>query len=92
MLVSHPANVFFAKQLRALMESSEPRILRGQRTRLNPNTLWGLLCDANPSLSRSPTQFYRYCNGEASPKLPLVNDVAALFEVSPHYFSNNVPT
>lgn len=84
---THVARAFFAARLRELMAGIAVRDLEtGRQRKLTPLRLQRLLKEQAPHLALSQTQVYRYYNGEASPDVEVVYEIAVLFGVPPTHF------
>lgn len=84
----HPATQYFAQRLQELSDGMSVRKLdgSGRVRKLTPLRLQKLLKEQAPDLPVSQTQIYRYYHGEASPRLDVVFELAALLGVSPREF------
>ncbi|WP_082960445.1 MULTISPECIES: helix-turn-helix transcriptional regulator [unclassified Mycobacterium] len=81
------ATAYFSERLRHLMAGMGVRDLdNGQVRRLTPLRLQRMLQAQAPELPLSQSQFYRYVNGEATPDIAVVYELAILFGVPPTYF------
>ena len=81
------AAAYFADRLRTLMGGHlavQPRT--GRQRRVTPLSVHRMLQVEHPDLKLSQTQWYRFCNGVASPRLNEVCAVADIFGVTPSYF------
>ena len=83
----HVATTYFAERLRQLMAGMSVRDLEsGRVSKLIPLRLQRILKAQAPDLPLSQTQVYRYVNGEATPDVAVVYELAILFGVPPTHF------
>jgi hypothetical protein len=87
-----PATEYFVAQLHGLF-SRCPRKVKTARTggvkngkRLHEMLAARAEATGKSMNGKSLSQCYRYVNGEKSPSLEVLVDIAELFAVSPHYF------
>ncbi len=87
LVVPHPATVFFSKKFQELASATNVRLLdTGEVHRLGPVTVHRMLLEQSPELAVSQRQVYRYYNGNATPRIDVVFELARLFGVSPRDF------
>jgi transcriptional regulator with XRE-family HTH domain len=86
LVIPNPATAYFSKKFQELAAAANVRLLDTGEGPVTVVTLHRMLIEQSPELAVSQRQVYRYYNGNATPRLDVVFELARLFDVSPRDF------